>query len=270
MIGRLLCIAGIVCAASVTDSRAQTRIIPFYAAPLPHDSFFILVGQFRGALIIDTSSVTVRVDSAKLYIRNDLPTRSPSTLGGITATLSETLPRGGWLGVAEASGVEMHRYLATGDTLRLRHLIFRIPRPPLKDLSSSWLTFELMNGQVLIGRPDTGTVGYTYMHATRTLGDAPLPSLERDVEPDSSEWPRLRPGTCGRYADVRARGRVLVEVTVDSTGRIDPTGVRVLRAPDSISVDPAVRAALQCRFRPARIDGRRTRVRVTLPIILHD
>jgi TonB family protein len=61
-------------------------------------------------------------------------------------------------------------------------------------------------------------------------------------------------------------GEVLLEAVVDSTGRVDPTSVRVLKASHSDFETPAIRMLEETRFRPATRGGRPTDALVTVPI----
>lgn len=61
------------------------------------------------------------------------------------------------------------------------------------------------------------------------------------------------------------QGRVLLQAIVDTTGRLEPGSLKILKSP-SPGFDVATkRWALEARFRPARIQGRPVRVLVNLP-----
>ncbi len=62
------------------------------------------------------------------------------------------------------------------------------------------------------------------------------------------------------------QGRVVMELVIDTTGRVDPSSVVVVSRPDTGLDLPAFEFALKARFRPGRIAGRPVRVRVRLPL----
>jgi protein TonB len=61
-------------------------------------------------------------------------------------------------------------------------------------------------------------------------------------------------------------GRVLLQVIVDTAGRVEPNSVRILKSPSPRFDLPTKRWALVARFRPARLQGRAVRVLVNLPV----
>jgi len=94
------------------------------------------------------------------------------------------------------------------------------------------------------------------------------PYLEAVVE----ERPEVVAGTCisPRYPSVLQQagieGRVLIEFVIDTLGRAERTGLRVVRSDHQLFEAPAREAVMSCRFRPGRIQGRAVRVRVQQPI----
>lgn len=62
------------------------------------------------------------------------------------------------------------------------------------------------------------------------------------------------------------RGRVVLEVVVDTTGRVEPGSVGVVSTAHPGFVAPAQRALAATLFRPGRMLGRAVRVRVRVPI----
>ena len=68
------------------------------------------------------------------------------------------------------------------------------------------------------------------------------------------------------YRQVGIQGRVVLEVVIDTTGRVEPASVRILVSSHPEFGPVAVSMVLGSRFRPARIVGRKVRVRVRLPI----
>lgn len=94
------------------------------------------------------------------------------------------------------------------------------------------------------------------------------PYLEAVVE----ERPEVQAGTCiaPRYPVVLQQagieGRVLIEFVIDTLGRAERAGLRVINSAHQLFEAPAREAVLSCRFRPGRIQGRAVRVRVQQPI----
>lgn len=60
-------------------------------------------------------------------------------------------------------------------------------------------------------------------------------------------------------------GRVLLQAIVDTSGRLEPGSVKILKSPSPGFDLPTKRWALAARFRPARRQGRAVRVLVNLP-----
>jgi TonB family protein len=61
------------------------------------------------------------------------------------------------------------------------------------------------------------------------------------------------------------QGRVLLQAIVDTTGRLEPGSVKILKSPSAGFEVATRRWALAARFRPARLQGRAVRVLVNLP-----
>lgn len=61
-------------------------------------------------------------------------------------------------------------------------------------------------------------------------------------------------------------GRVLVQMVLDTTGRVEPTSVKFLSTPDSGFERSVRNYLLHARFTPARNYGAAVRVRLNLPI----
>jgi TonB family protein len=61
-------------------------------------------------------------------------------------------------------------------------------------------------------------------------------------------------------------GRVLLQAVIDTTGRVDPGSVKVLRTPNPGFEIPSRQWILKALFRPARLGGRLVRVLVNLPL----
>lgn len=60
-------------------------------------------------------------------------------------------------------------------------------------------------------------------------------------------------------------GRVLLQAIVDTSGRLEPNSVKILKSSSAGFDLPTRRWALDARFRPARLQGRAVRVLVNLP-----
>jgi protein TonB len=61
-------------------------------------------------------------------------------------------------------------------------------------------------------------------------------------------------------------GRVLLQAIVDTTGRIEPGSMKILKSPSDAFDEPVKQWALKALFRPARFEGRAVRVLVRLPL----
>jgi len=62
------------------------------------------------------------------------------------------------------------------------------------------------------------------------------------------------------------RGRVVLDVVVDTTGRVEPGSFRVVSTAHPAFVAAAQQALAATLFRPARVHGRAVRVRVRIPV----
>ena len=62
------------------------------------------------------------------------------------------------------------------------------------------------------------------------------------------------------------QGRVLLSAIVDTTGRVEPNSIQIVKSPNPGFDVPARSWVLQALFRPARLHGQAVRVHVTLPI----
>jgi protein TonB len=62
------------------------------------------------------------------------------------------------------------------------------------------------------------------------------------------------------------QGHVLLQAVVDTTGRVEPNSVKILKSSSPGFNVPTKRWALDARFRPARLQGRAVRVLVNLPV----
>jgi protein TonB len=70
-------------------------------------------------------------------------------------------------------------------------------------------------------------------------------------------------------------GRVVIKLIVDTLGRADAKSIRVVSATDAGFIDAAIAAALEMKFRPARMKapprfaGRAVRMLVNVPVDFH-
>ncbi len=62
------------------------------------------------------------------------------------------------------------------------------------------------------------------------------------------------------------QGTVMVQAIVDTTGRVEPSSVRVVQSPNPGFDEPSKSYILRALFRPARVHGRPVRVLVALPV----
>jgi len=101
----------------------------------------------------------------------------------------------------------------------------------------------------------------------------PPPGLDLSLIFDTSAV-TIRPSRVSsppvRYPDeLRARGiqgRVMLELVIDTTGRVEPGSIRVVAATHRAFGGAAAQMVANSRFWPARIAGRKVRVRVQLPV----
>ena len=96
---------------------------------------------------------------------------------------------------------------------------------------------------------------------------APDIYLESAVEQPPELSSRLQP----RFPDdMRGRGyervEVLVEMVVDTLGRVERNSIRAVSSPSQAFSEAAVRAVRDARFRPGKLDGRAVKVRIQLSI----
>jgi hypothetical protein len=64
----------------------------------------------------------------------------------------------------------------------------------------------------------------------------------------------------------RTPGCVLVRIVIDTTGLPDPESLEIVRSTDPGFIPSATKAALGSIFRPARLFGRKVRIRVEMPV----
>ena len=62
------------------------------------------------------------------------------------------------------------------------------------------------------------------------------------------------------------QGRVIVHAIVDTTGRVEPASIRIIKSPSPAFDQPTKDWVLKALFRPARLHGRGVRVFINLPV----
>src|SRR3989454_9445972 len=62
------------------------------------------------------------------------------------------------------------------------------------------------------------------------------------------------------------QGRVMLHAIVDTTGRVEPASVRIIKSPSPAFDQPTKDWVLKALFRPARLHGRGVRVFINLPV----
>ncbi len=62
------------------------------------------------------------------------------------------------------------------------------------------------------------------------------------------------------------QGRVILHAIVDTTGRVEPASVRIIKSPSPAFEQPTKDWVLKALFRPARLHGRGVRVFINLPV----
>lgn len=94
------------------------------------------------------------------------------------------------------------------------------------------------------------------------------PYMEAVVEerPERIEGSCVPPAYPEMLRQAGIEGRVLLEFVIDTLGRAERGSLRVVSSQHQLFEAPARAAALSCRFRPGRIQGRAVRVRVQQPI----
>jgi protein TonB len=103
-------------------------------------------------------------------------------------------------------------------------------------------------------------------------GTGPVVTDQPYMEAVVEERPEVQAGSCiaPRYPEILRQagieGRVLIEFVIDTLGRAERSGLRVINSAHQLFEGPAREAVMSCRFRPGRIQGRAVRVRVQQPI----
>jgi TonB family protein len=138
---------------------------------------------------------------------------------------------------------------------------------------------------------DSGTAGYQALVArgvdlapflkrladsvrlARRRGGAPAPAPSGLGAPSATgvdEQPALVTHPAIRYAPemqaLRIGGTLIVEATLDTTGRVIPGSVRIVQSPNPVFNEEARRVVLAATYRPARQGGRAVRTVIRQPI----
>jgi len=100
---------------------------------------------------------------------------------------------------------------------------------------------------------------------------APPPPAEGLVDIRAvEEAPVLLSHPTPRYPDILRQagieGRVIVEAVIDTTGRAERAGLRIVSSSHALFAPEASALVLGSRYRPARFGGRAVRVRILVPV----
>ena len=103
----------------------------------------------------------------------------------------------------------------------------------------------------------------------------PRSVIEGERATDATDWRgaellmRIRSSVKPRYPEVLRQsaidGRVVVQFTVDTAGRVDPTSIRVLDSTHELFTRAVREALVQFRFAPAEVAGRRVPMLAEMP-----
>jgi len=107
----------------------------------------------------------------------------------------------------------------------------------------------------------------------RRRGPAPAAAVTALGAPSATgvdEQPAVTTHPAIRYAPemqkLRIGGTVIVEATLDTTGRVIPGSVRIVQSPNPVFNEEARRVVLAATYRPARQGGRAVRTTIRQPI----
>jgi TonB family protein len=112
---------------------------------------------------------------------------------------------------------------------------------------------------------------YTGSGVEGGTGTGIVPSSDQVfMESVVEERPEILSGPQLQYPDLLRQagieGRVLVQAIIDTSGRAEPTSVKVVQSPNPGFDQPAKTYVLRALFRPARVHGRAVRVLINQPI----
>ena len=82
--------------------------------------------------------------------------------------------------------------------------------------------------------------------------------------PEMLSGPRLQYPELLRHAGIE--GRVIVQATIDTTGRAEPASVKVIESPNPGFDQAATTWVRRALFRPARVNGLAVRALMKMPI----
>lgn len=108
-----------------------------------------------------------------------------------------------------------------------------------------------------------GGVGRGVVGGTGPITDQPYLEAVVEERPERISDPPVRYPEILRQAGID--GQVLVQMTVDTTGRVERSSVHIVSSSHQLFESPAREAAVVTRFRPGRIQGRAVRVIVRMP-----
>jgi TonB family protein len=63
------------------------------------------------------------------------------------------------------------------------------------------------------------------------------------------------------------QARVVLQVTLDTTGRVEPASINILSTTDSAFIEPARLTILTTTFRPGEADGHKVQADITVPLV---
>jgi protein TonB len=109
-----------------------------------------------------------------------------------------------------------------------------------------------------------GGVGRGVVGGTGPITNQPYLEAVVEERPERISTPPVRYPEILRQAGVD--GQVLVQMTVDTTGRVERGSVHIVSSSHQLFESSAREAAAVTRFRPGRIQGRAVRVIVRMPI----
>ena len=248
---------------TVAHSVAVGQARPFRVSTDLSDTTRAVHAQFVGWYQADSTSVRVRVDSARIWVRQVGRGPERETIGGFAPLLAGFTADSGWSVWADGDVQIVGTQLAAGDSVRPpTPVLFTIDRSRLAAVDGLWLSFEvLLNRLNVMGTEPDVNVVTTYVQGTATLGGMPVPPAREDTHGEYRE-PRPFPGTCHASSLGRTHGRVQLDFAVDSSGLVEPRSFRVYTATEPALVDVALFDVRRCRFAPASLDGRPIRVRL--------
>jgi protein TonB len=159
------------------------------------------------------------------------------------------------------------------------------PLPPFAEPTRAPVTHglgvALVDGGLPVPRIDARPIDGIDASALRFMIDVPTPSgplfaripsgdgtpIESSLADDP---PMLLAGPAAVYPDLLRQagihGRVVLEVVIDTLGRVERGSVVVVESAHPAFVASAQQSLLKSLFRPARVQGKAVRVRVRLPI----